>query len=77
MELYLFRLRKFAFCQVNVTFGSRLDSRALFIQPKYAKLLNTQQIREVMGEPPATESLKGGSGASFPTPVGVSEKTVA
>lgn len=40
----------------------------LFIQPKYAKLLNTQQIRQIMGEPadskePLTE------GAVAPVPV--------
>lgn len=26
--------------------------RAMFVQPKYAKLLNTAAIRQVMGEPP-------------------------
>lgn len=25
---------------------------AIFVQPRYAKLLNTQQLRQAMGEPP-------------------------
>lgn len=53
-----------------------VEAEALFIQPKYAKVLNTQRMREMMGEPgdsrePITEgvvapvpvSLPGGSTA--------------
>ncbi|OCH91722.1 Thioesterase/thiol ester dehydrase-isomerase [Obba rivulosa] len=45
-----------------------VEAKGLFIQPKYAKLLNTQQIRQVLGEPsdsrePITE------GAVAPVPV--------
>ena len=42
---------------------------ALFIQPKYAKLLNTKQIREYMGEPPeSNEPIVEGAVAPVPMP---------
>ncbi|CAL1710534.1 unnamed protein product [Somion occarium] len=46
-----------------------VEATALFIQPKYAKLLNTKQIREIMGEPPIDEPLTEGTGSPFPAVV--------
>ncbi|KAK7689648.1 hypothetical protein QCA50_007441 [Cerrena zonata] len=54
-----------------------VEATALFIQPRYAKLLNTNQIREVLGGPPVSVPLTEGSGAPFPAPVAVSEKSTA
>ncbi|TCD61993.1 hypothetical protein EIP91_007633 [Steccherinum ochraceum] len=46
-----------------------VDATAVFIQPKYAKLLNTKQIREYMGEPPdSNEPIVEGTVAPVPMP---------
>ncbi|KAI0077515.1 Thioesterase/thiol ester dehydrase-isomerase [Panus rudis PR-1116 ss-1] len=54
-----------------------VDATALFIQPKYAQLLNTKQIREVLGEPPnSKEPITEGAVApiSMPPANGVESK---
>lgn len=44
-----------------------LFNSGLFVQPKYAKLLRTSQVREMLGEPPSSnEPLTPGSVAPVP-----------
>lgn len=31
---------------------TQIECSALFVQPRYSKLLNTKQIKDVMGAPP-------------------------
>ncbi|KAH8077754.1 Thioesterase/thiol ester dehydrase-isomerase [Cristinia sonorae] len=46
-----------------------VEATAVFIQPKYAKLLDTKQIREYMGEPPSSnEPIVEGAVAPVPMP---------
>ncbi|THH30535.1 hypothetical protein EUX98_g3663 [Antrodiella citrinella] len=46
-----------------------VEASAIFIQPKYAKLLNTKQIREYMGAPPnSKEPIVEGAVAPVPMP---------
>jgi hypothetical protein len=34
-----------------------VEASAMFVQPRYAKLLNSGQLRKVMGEPPSDEAV--------------------
>lgn len=36
---------------MNIMSASHINFRAMFVQPKYAKLLNTAVLRQAMGEP--------------------------
>ncbi|KAH8111402.1 Thioesterase/thiol ester dehydrase-isomerase [Phellopilus nigrolimitatus] len=52
-------------------------AKALFIQPKYAKLLDTTAIRKALGEPPAVAAatLTGGDPAPVPADPAIETKT--
>jgi len=51
---------------IEDTSGNKLaEAKAMFVQPKYAKLLNTKALRQAMGEPePWTEPVHLADGAS-------------